>query len=60
MAVGYAVAGDPAVEPAPPIGSSPVAVRWMQAAGIDAFGGEVHMLELAAPGVGCVKSVQAA
>jgi NADPH:quinone reductase-like Zn-dependent oxidoreductase len=27
-----------------------VAVRWMQAAGIDAFGGEVHLLELAAPG----------
>jgi NADPH:quinone reductase-like Zn-dependent oxidoreductase len=26
-----------------------VAVRWMQAAGIDAFGGEVHVLELPAP-----------
>jgi NADPH:quinone reductase-like Zn-dependent oxidoreductase len=26
-----------------------VALRWMQAAGIDAFGGEVHVLELAAP-----------
>ena len=25
-------------------------MRWMQAAGIDAFGGEVRMLELAAPG----------
>ena len=24
--------------------------RWMQVAGIDAFGGDVHMLELAAPG----------
>ena len=27
-----------------------MAVEWMQAAGIDAFGGEVHLLELAAPG----------
>jgi hypothetical protein len=38
------------------IGSSRVAARWMQAAGIDAFGGEVHLLELAAPGpqpIGC-------
>ena len=27
-----------------------MAVQWMQAAGVDAFGGEVHLLELAAPG----------
>jgi NADPH:quinone reductase-like Zn-dependent oxidoreductase len=27
-----------------------VAAQWMEAAGIDAFGGEVHLLELSAPG----------
>jgi len=34
-----------------PIGSLQVAVRRMQAAGIEAFGGEVRLLELAEPGL---------